>query len=121
VGAYGLAGVPEAFPAGGGGAGLSSSARGRPQTIGAGSYDLSVTQEELDKRLFEMRANNVGIIDAIKFVRTEQGIELGEAKEFVSRHLAYRDVHDAAAPLHDELSGYAEALDEGAEPEERGA
>ncbi len=74
-----------------------------------------MTEEELDKKLFEMRAREASIIEAIKFVRAEQGIDLGQAKEFVSRHPAYEDIHRAAEPLHDELISYLETLDESAE------
>jgi hypothetical protein len=74
-----------------------------------------VTDEELDRTLHEMRANDVHIIEAIKFVRIEQNIDLGQAKQIVSVHPAYADVHRAAEALHDELIGYVDALSDDTE------
>jgi hypothetical protein len=68
-----------------------------------------VDERDLDSALWKMRCDGSSILNAIKFVRAEQGIDLGEAKSLVSHHPAYRDVHQANVPLHDELSGYVDA------------
>jgi len=60
----------------------------------------------MDTALHEMRADGVPIFDAIKFVRVEQGVDLGEAKTLVSQLPAYVDIHLMNEPLHDEVIGY---------------
>jgi len=65
-----------------------------------------------------MRPDGVSIIEAIKFVRAQQRVDLGEAKAIVSQHPSYEDIHRAHKPLHDELISYLEEglLDPPSEP-----
>lgn len=49
------------------------------------------------------RRRGLTITETIKAVRAEFGIGLGQAKRLVAAHPAYRDIHEAALPLHDEI------------------
>lgn len=57
--------------------------------------------ENLDAELVALRAERASAIDAIKLIRRELGVDLGEAKRLLAAHPAWADVHDSAQPLHD--------------------
>ncbi len=57
--------------------------------------------DELDARLYELRARDASPIEAIKVIRDAQGVSLGEAKRLFAVHPAWADVHRANEPLHD--------------------
>lgn len=53
------------------------------------------------------------ILDAIKATRELFGVSLGEAKDIVASHVAYRGIADASSPLQDEIiRSFEQCLDE---------
>lgn len=56
----------------------------------------------LDEVIAYLSAQNVSILDAIKIVRNVGGMPLGEAKQVVSCHAAWRSIVKANEALHDE-------------------
>jgi ribosomal protein L7/L12 len=76
-------------------------------------YTPRVEADELDARLYELRARGAPPIEAIKVIRDAQGVSLGEAKRFFAVHPAWADVHEAAQPLHDAAEQAAREWAEG--------
>ena len=56
----------------------------------------------LDDVIAYLHAQGVSILDAIKVVRKAGGMSLGDAKQVVSCHAAWRSIVKANAALHDE-------------------
>ena len=56
----------------------------------------------LDEIIAYLSGQNVSILDAIKIVRNVGGVSLGDAKQMVSCHAAWRSIVKANEMLHDE-------------------
>ena len=76
--------------------------------VGTSNYEL----------VLWLHSQNLSILDSIKTVRAVREIPLGEAKEIVSSHPAWREAVLAAIPLQEEaIAVVTEMATESDEPE----
>ena len=64
----------------------------------------------LDEVIAYLSAQDVSILDAIKIVRNVGGVPLGDAKQLVSCHAAWRSMVQANEALHDESEAAVQGM-----------
>ena len=61
-----------------------------------------------EERLWELDNEGASPIEAIKALRAEYGLNIGEGKELLSQHPAYEERHRASEPLRDAMENALE-------------
>lgn len=66
--------------------------------------------QDINDAILAFQRKGLTIVETIRAISAQYGLNLREAKHVVSQHSAWTEVVDATLPLHDDLERLAEQL-----------